>query len=156
MSFPVIHYYRPPLPVTSDRYSVTSGWRTNVLERYDVISGVSPLSPITSGHFPVISGRYDVTSGWYADVLERCDVISGVCRPPTVTSSWCTNDLERYDVICGVSLLSPITFARRHVTLFVVHYFASEASEKFFWHYAWPKYGVFTRSHTGYSRPDTA
>ena len=53
----------PVFPTTSGRRDVTSGRYTDVLKRYDVISGVSLLSPTTSGQLPVTSGRYDVTSG---------------------------------------------------------------------------------------------
>jgi len=56
-SFPVFPNYRPPLPVTSGRRDVISGRCTTVLWRYDVISGISLLSPTTSN-------RNDVTSGW--------------------------------------------------------------------------------------------
>ena len=42
--------------MTSGRDDVTYGLYADVLERYDVISGVSLLSPTTSGHFPVTYG----------------------------------------------------------------------------------------------------
>ena len=67
-------------PLVSTRYM-------DDLERNDVISGVSLLSPTTSGHFPVTSV-----------VMMSLPVVMRIA-----------NVLERYNVISGVSLLSSTT-----------------------------------------------
>jgi len=49
--FPIVAHYLRSFPATSGRHDVISGRYTTVLWRYDDISGVSLLSPTTSGHF---------------------------------------------------------------------------------------------------------